>query len=114
MIKILSSIFCFFIINSLIAEELKEEDENYQLSYNFIKGSSSKIMTDFKLQIEKKDFKSTGILQRSQRRRIFQNHHVGQKVETEKLKLSFLVQFGYIIVFNAIGMYNFNRKDILS
>ncbi|MDG2007512.1 MAG: hypothetical protein P8J53_03935, partial [Alphaproteobacteria bacterium] len=26
MIKILSSIFCFFIINSLIAEELKEDD----------------------------------------------------------------------------------------
>ena len=46
-------------------EELKEEDESYQLSYNFIKGTSSKIMTDFKLQIEKRDFKSTGILQRS-------------------------------------------------
>ena len=36
------------------------------------------------------------------------------EIETEKLKLSFLVQLGYIIVFNAIGMYNFNRKDILS
>ena len=24
------------------------------------------------------------------------------------------VQLGYIIVFNAIGMYNFNRKDILT
>ena len=36
------------------------------------------------------------------------------EIETEKLKLSFLVQLGYIIVFNAIGMYNFNRKDILT
>ena len=67
-------------------EELKEEDESYQLSYNFIKGAPSKITTDFKLQIEKKDFNSTAILQRSQRRRIFQNHHVGHKGETEKLK----------------------------
>ena len=36
------------------------------------------------------------------------------EIESEKLKLSFLVQLGYIIVFNAIGMYNFNRKDILT
>ena len=36
------------------------------------------------------------------------------ELETEKLKLSFLVQLGYIIVFNTIGMYNFKRKDILS
>ena len=36
------------------------------------------------------------------------------EIETEKLKLSFLVQMGYILVFNAIGMYNFNKKDILS
>ena len=36
------------------------------------------------------------------------------EIETKKLKLSFLVQLGYIIVFNAIGMYNFNRKDILT
>ena len=36
------------------------------------------------------------------------------EIETEKLKLSFLVQLSYILVFNAIGMYNFNRKDILS
>ena len=36
------------------------------------------------------------------------------EIEVEKLKLSFIVQLGYILVFNAIGMYNFNRKDILS
>ena len=36
------------------------------------------------------------------------------EIESEKLKLSFLVQLGYIIIFNAIGMYNFNRKDILT
>ncbi|MBH19723.1 MAG: hypothetical protein CL851_04765 [Crocinitomicaceae bacterium] len=36
------------------------------------------------------------------------------QIETDKLKLSVLVQLAYIIVFNAIGIFHFNRKDILS
>ena len=36
------------------------------------------------------------------------------QIETDKLKLSVLVQIAYIIVFNAIGIFHFNRKDILS
>ena len=36
------------------------------------------------------------------------------QIEIEKLKLSVIVQIAYIIVFNTIGIFHFNRKDILS
>ena len=36
------------------------------------------------------------------------------QIEIDKLKLSVLVQLAYIIVFNTIGIFHFNRKDILS
>ena len=36
------------------------------------------------------------------------------QIETDKLKLSFIVQLVYIIVFNSIGIFHFKRKDILS
>ena len=36
------------------------------------------------------------------------------QIEIDKLKLSVIVQLAYIIVFNTIGIFHFNRKDILS
>jgi ABC-2 type transport system permease protein len=36
------------------------------------------------------------------------------QIEINKLKLSVIVQLAYIIVFNTIGIFHFNRKDILS
>ena len=36
------------------------------------------------------------------------------QIEINKLKLSVIVQLAYIIVFNTIGIFQFNRKDILS
>ena len=36
------------------------------------------------------------------------------QIEIDKLKLSVIVQLAYIIVFNIIGIFHFNRKDILS
>lgn len=36
------------------------------------------------------------------------------QIEIDKLKLSVIVQIAYIIVFNTIGIFHFNRKDILS
>lgn len=36
------------------------------------------------------------------------------QIEVDKLKLSFIVQLVYIIVFNTIGILHFKRKDILS
>ena len=36
------------------------------------------------------------------------------QIEIDKLKLSVIVQLVYIIVFNTIGIFHFNRKDILS
>ena len=36
------------------------------------------------------------------------------QIEIDKLKLSFIVQLVYIIVFNSIGIFHFKRKDILS
>ena len=36
------------------------------------------------------------------------------QIEIDKLKLSVIVQLCYIIVFNAIGIFHFNKKDILS
>jgi len=36
------------------------------------------------------------------------------QIEIDKLRLSVIVQLAYIIVFNTIGIFHFNRKDILS
>ena len=36
------------------------------------------------------------------------------QIEIDKLKLSVIVQLVYILVFNFIGIFHFNRKDILS
>ena len=36
------------------------------------------------------------------------------QIEIDKLKLSVIVQLVYILVFNTIGIFHFNRKDILS
>ena len=36
------------------------------------------------------------------------------QIEIDKLKLSVIVQLAYILVFNTIGIFHFNRKDILS
>ena len=36
------------------------------------------------------------------------------QIEIDKLKLSVIVQLAYIILFNTIGIFHFNRKDILS
>ena len=36
------------------------------------------------------------------------------QIEIDKLKLSVIVQLAYIIVFNTIGIFHFNKKDILS
>ena len=36
------------------------------------------------------------------------------QIEIDKLKLSVIVQLAYIIVFNTLGIFHFNRKDILS